>query len=127
MLFPKYDLKDLSVGSGSIIGKDNIEKFFNHASKHNDIEDKSLVELAPNYETAATYLVQMLEARFISLNPIMQQMFLKLYEVEDDEKRDFILETLLKEFKDVVIEVSEVFDRSEMLGSCVDIIGTLEK
>jgi hypothetical protein len=30
MLIPKYILKDLSVGSGSIIGKDNIEEFFNH-------------------------------------------------------------------------------------------------
>ena len=69
----------------------------------------------------------MLEARFVSLNPIMQQMFLKLYEVENDEKRDFILQTLLKEFKDVVIEARKVFDRFKMLGSCVDIIGTLEK
>jgi hypothetical protein len=30
MLFPKYILEDLSVGSGSIIGKDNIEEFVNH-------------------------------------------------------------------------------------------------
>ena len=96
MLFPKYVFKDLSIGSGSIIGRDNIEEFFNHVSKHEDIEDKSLVGLAPNYETAIAYLVQMLEARFVSLNPIMQQMFLKFHEVEDGEKRDFILETLLK-------------------------------
>jgi hypothetical protein len=27
MLFPKYVLEDLSVGSGSIIGKSNIEEF----------------------------------------------------------------------------------------------------
>ena len=84
MLFPKYVSKVLSIGSGSIIGRDNIEEFFNHVSKHKDIEDKSLVELAPNYETAAAYLVQMLEARFVSLNPIMKQMFLKLHEVEAD-------------------------------------------
>ena len=69
----------------------------------------------------------MLEARFVSLNPIMQQMFLKLHEVENDEKREFILETLLKEFKDVVIEARKVFDRFKMLGSCVDVIGKLEK
>ena len=60
-------------------------------------------------------------------NPVMQQMFLKLHEVENDEKRDFILATLLKEFRDVVIEARKVFDRFEMLGSCVDVIGTLEK
>jgi hypothetical protein len=77
MLIPKYDLKELLVGSGSIVGRDNIEEFINYVSKHKDIEDKSLVELvAPNYETAAAHLVQMLEARFVSLNPIMQQMFL---------------------------------------------------
>ena len=126
-MIPKYVLKDLSIGSGSIIGRDNIEEFFNHVSKHKDIEDRSLVELASDYETAVDYLVQMLEARFVRLNPIMKQMFLKLHEVEDDEKRDFILETLLKEFRDVVIEARKVFDRFEMLGSCVDVIGTLEK
>jgi hypothetical protein len=36
MLFPKYVLEDLSVGSGSIIGKSNIEEFFNHISMHKD-------------------------------------------------------------------------------------------
>ena len=53
----KYVLKDLSIGSGSIIGRDNIEEFFNHVSKHKDVEDKSLVELAPDYETDAVCLV----------------------------------------------------------------------
>ena len=125
-MIPKYDFRDLLVGSGSIIGNDNIEEFFNHVSKHEDLEDRSIAELAPNYETAAAQLVQMLEARFVSLNPFMQQMFLKLNEVESEE-RDFILETSLTEFKDVVIEARKVFDRFKMLGSCVDVIGTLEK
>jgi hypothetical protein len=40
MLFPKYVLEDLSVGSGSIIGKSNIEGFFNHISMHKDVEEK---------------------------------------------------------------------------------------
>jgi hypothetical protein len=71
MLIPKYVLKDLSVGSGSIIGKENIEEFFNHVSKHKDIEDRSLAELAPSYKIAAAYLVHMLEPRFVNLNPIM--------------------------------------------------------
>jgi hypothetical protein len=53
-LFPKYYLEDLSVGSGSIIGKSNIEEFFNHISMHKDVEDKSLAELAPSYEVATT-------------------------------------------------------------------------
>jgi hypothetical protein len=68
----------------------------------------------------------MLEARFVNLNPTIQQMFLKLHDIEDAEKRDFILETLHKEFRDV-IEARKVFDRFNMLGSCVDVIGTLEK
>jgi hypothetical protein len=85
MLFPKYVLEDLSVGSGSIIGKSNIEEFFNHISRHKDVEDKSLAELAPSYEVASAYLVHMLEARFASLNPFMQHMFLKLHDIEDSE------------------------------------------
>jgi hypothetical protein len=106
MLFPKYVLEDLSVGSGSIIGKDNIE-FFNHISMHKEVEEKSLVELAPIYEVASTYLVHMLEARFASLNPFMQYMFVKLHEIEDPEKKAFILETLRIEFRDVAIEASK--------------------
>jgi hypothetical protein len=124
MLIPKYVLKDLSVGIGSIIGKANIEEFFNHISKHKDVEDRSLAELAPSYEIAATYLVHILEARFVNLNPIMQQMFLKLHDIEDSEKRDFILETLHKEFRDVFIEARKVFEHFNMFGSCVDVIGT---
>jgi hypothetical protein len=123
MLFPKYALEDLSVGNDSIIGKSNIEEFFSHISMHKDIEDKSLAELAPSYEVAA-YLVHMLEARFVSLNPFMQQMFLKLHDIEDFEKKDFILETLRKEFRDVAIEARKVFKRFHMLGSRVEVVGT---
>ena len=54
MLLPKYTFEDLSVVSGSIIGKENIGEFFNHISKNSDIEEKSIAELAPNYEIAAT-------------------------------------------------------------------------
>jgi hypothetical protein len=55
---------------------------------------------------------------------MMQQMFLKLHDIEESEKRDFILETLRKEFRDVVIEARKVFDHFNMLGSCVDVTGT---
>jgi hypothetical protein len=71
MLFPKYVLEDLTIGSGSIIEKGNIEEFFNHVSMHKDVEDRSLAELAPSYEVAAAYLVHMLEARFVNLNPFI--------------------------------------------------------
>jgi hypothetical protein len=124
MLFPKYVLEDLSVGSGSIIGKGNIEEFFNHVSMHKDVEDRSFAELAPSYEVAAAYLVHMLEARFVNLNPFMQQMFLKLHDIEDSKKKDFILETLHREFRDVVIEARKVFARFNMLGSRVEVVGT---
>jgi hypothetical protein len=89
MLIPEYILKDLSVHSGSIIGKVNIEEFFSYVSKHKDVDDRSLAVLASNYETAAAYLVHMLEARFVNLNPIIQQMFLKLHDVEDAKKKRF--------------------------------------
>jgi hypothetical protein len=127
MLFPKYVLADLSVGSGSIIGKGNIEEFFNHISMHKDVEDRSLVELAPSYEVASAYLVHMLEARFVNFNPYMQQMFLKLYDIEDSEKKDFILETLHREFRDVAIEARKVFEHFNMLGSSVNVVGTTKE
>jgi hypothetical protein len=124
MLLPKYALEDLTVGSGSIIGKGNIEEFFNHVSMHKDVEDRSLAKLAPSYEVAAAYLFHMLEARFANLNPFMQQMFLKLHDIKDSENKDFILETLRREFRDVVIEARKVFEHFNMLGSCVEVVGT---
>jgi hypothetical protein len=38
----------------------------------------------------------------------MQQMFLKLHDIEDSEKKYFILETLRREFRDVAIEARKV-------------------
>jgi hypothetical protein len=127
MLFPKYVVEDLSVGSGSIIGKGNIEEFFNHISMHKDVEDKSLAELAPSYEVTAAYLVHMLEPRFVNLNPFMQHMLLKLHDIEDSEKKDFILETLHREFRDVAIEASKVFECSNMLGLPINVVGTTKE
>jgi hypothetical protein len=103
MLIPKYVQEDLSVGSGSIIEKSNIEKFFNHISMHKEVEEKSLVELSPSIEVASAYLIHMLETRFASLNPFMQYIFLKLHEIEDPEKKAFILKTLRIKFRDVAI------------------------
>jgi hypothetical protein len=94
---------------------------------HKDVEDKSLAELAPSYEVVAAYLVHMLQARFVSLNPFMQHMFLKLHDIEDSEKKDFILETLHRELKDVVIEAKKVFKHFNMLGSPVKVIGTTKE
>jgi hypothetical protein len=94
---------------------------------HKDGEDRSLAELPPSYDVAAAYLVHMLEARFVNLNPFMQQMFLKLHDIEDSKKKDFILENLRREFKDVVIEARKVFERFNMLGSRVDIVGTTKE
>jgi hypothetical protein len=94
---------------------------------HKDVEDKSLAELAPSYEVASAYLVHMLEARFASLNPFMQYMFLKLHDIEHSEKKDFILETLRREFRDVVIEARKDFKRFNMLVSPVKVVGTTKE
>jgi hypothetical protein len=94
---------------------------------HKDVEDKSLAELAPSYEVASAYLFHMLEARFASLNPFMQHMFLKLHDIEDSEKKDFILETLRREFRDVVIEPRKGFKRFNMLGLPINVVGTTKE
>jgi hypothetical protein len=94
---------------------------------HKDVEDKSLAELAPSYEVAAAYLVHMLEARFASRNPFIQHMFLKLHDIEDSEKKDFILETLHREFRDVAIEARKVFECFNMLGSPINVVGTTKE
>jgi hypothetical protein len=94
---------------------------------HKDVEEKSLAELAPSYEVASAYLVHMLEARFASLNPFMQHMFLKLHDIDDPEKKAFILETLRREFRDVAIEARKVFKRFNKLCSPIEVVGTTNK
>jgi hypothetical protein len=84
---------------------------------HKDVEEKSLAELSPSYEVASAYLIHMLEARFASLNPFMQYMFLKLHDIEDPE-------TLRIEFRDVAIEAREVFKKFNKLGLPVEVVGT---
>jgi hypothetical protein len=66
----------------------------------------------------------MLEARFASLNPFMQHMFLKLHDIEDPEKKAFILETLCREFRDGAMEARKVFKRFNKLGSPIEVVGT---
>jgi hypothetical protein len=83
-----------------------------------------LAELAPSYKVASAYLIYMLEARFASLNPFMQYMFLKLHDIEDSEKKAFILETLRIEFRDIAIEAREVFKKFNKLGSPIEVVGT---
>jgi hypothetical protein len=51
-------------------------------------------------------------------------MFLKLHDIEDSEKKDFILETLCREFRDVAIEARKVFKCFNKLGSHVVVVGT---
>jgi hypothetical protein len=94
---------------------------------HKDVEDRYLAKIAPSYEVVAAYLVHMLEARFVNLNPFMQQMFIKLHGIEDSEKKDFILETLHREFRDVVIEARKVFERFNMLASHVNVSCTTKE
>jgi hypothetical protein len=50
-------------------------------------------------------------------------MFLKLHDIEDSEKKDFILETLHREFRDVAIKPRKVFEHFNMLGSRVEVVG----
>jgi hypothetical protein len=51
-------------------------------------------------------------------------MFLKLHEIEDPEKKAFILETLRREFKNVVIEARKVLKHFNKLGSPIKVIRT---
>jgi hypothetical protein len=54
-------------------------------------------------------------------------MFLKLHDIEDPEKKAFILETLRIEFRDVVIEARKVLKIFNKLGSPVEVVGTTNK
>ena len=93
-LKPEYTMINIQVGSGSVIGESNIEQFLNFVRISNYPKKKPIAEIAPNYEAAITSLVQMLEARFVNMHPIMQHMFLALNDMIDDEKKNFVLKAL---------------------------------
>ena len=116
MSIPKFSTKYLDVGKGFIIGRNNIEEFFNHVNRLRDFDEKTVVELAHNYETGVASLVGMIEARFVNLNPILQQMFLKLNNMERGKEKNFVLKTLLLEFNDIAIEARKVFAHYKLLG-----------
>jgi hypothetical protein len=79
MLISKYILEDLSVGSGSIIGKHNIEEFFNHISMHEEVEEKSWVELAPSIEVASIYLTSTVALANARVSSLMYMKILNIY------------------------------------------------
>jgi hypothetical protein len=54
----------------------------------------------------------------------MQYMFLKLHDIEDPEKKAFILETLCIEFRDVAIEARKVLKHFNKFGSPIKVVGT---
>jgi hypothetical protein len=51
-------------------------------------------------------------------------MFLKLHDIEDPEKKTFILETLRREFRDVGIEARKVLKHFNKLGSHIKFVST---
>jgi hypothetical protein len=91
---------------------------------HKDVEEKSLAKLAPSYEVTSAYLIHILEARFASLNPFMQHMFLKLHDIDDPKNKAFILETLRIEFRDVAIEARKVLKHFNKLSSHIRVVST---
>jgi len=127
-MFPlNFTTKDIPVGRGSIVGRNNIEELFNHVSTIENFEDRHLVDLAPTYEIAAAHLVRLLETKFVNLNPIIQHMFFTLSDMEEGEKKDFVLETLLREFGGIAREARKVFIKYKMLGSYTNFVSILEK
>ena len=92
----------------------NSSLFFSKLYTH---DKRSIVELNNSCDSAISCLVAGLENRFVNLNPILQQMFFKLDSMERGEEKDFVLNTLLHEFDDIVKEARKIFARYGSLGS----------
>ena len=125
-LLPEFSMKDIKVGSGSIIAKSNIEEFLNHINSLYDLNEKSLVELTHDYEGAIASLVERLEARFINLHPTIRQLFFKLESMDKGGDRDFLLKILIMEFDDIAREARKIFAHYNMLGCSLNIKHTLK-
>ena len=68
----------------------------------------------------------MIEARFVNLNTILQQMILKPDSMERGEEKNFVLKTLLMEFNDVAIEARKKFAHHKLLGYSLSISHTFK-
>ena len=91
MFSPKFSMKGVKVGSGDVVGKDNIEEFLTFVSKLYTHDKRSIVELTNSYDSAISCLVARLEKRFVNLNSIVHQMFLKLDSMEKREGKRFCI------------------------------------
>ena len=89
------------------------------------IVKKSIVESTNSYDSAISCLVARLEDRYLNLNPILQQMFLKLDSMERVDKKDFALNTLPHGFDDIIVEARKIFARYGCLGMYPDVHRTL--
>ena len=66
-MFPlEFGMKKVNVGSGGVIGNDNIEEFPTFASKLFAHEKRSIVELTHNYDSAISCLVNRLDHRLLT-------------------------------------------------------------
>ena len=83
----KFRMKDVKVGSGDVVGKDNIKEFLTFVSKLYSHDKRSIVELTDSYDSVISCLVARLEKRFVNLNPILQQMFLCLIAWREERKK----------------------------------------
>ena len=45
MSIPNFSMKDLKVGRGLIVGRNNIEEFFNHVNGLHDFNDTATTEI----------------------------------------------------------------------------------
>ena len=127
MLPPEMALKNVRVGDGDLIGRDNLENFFGHISGLRDFPDKSIVELTSSYDSGMIMLVQELEAKFVNLNPIIQQMFFQLDNMERRDDRDFVLKTLTREFEDIAKEARKIFAHYDIYPGSSNICHILKK
>ena len=56
MFPPKFGMKDVKLGSGDVVGKDNIEEFLTFVSKLYTHDKRSIVELTDSYDSVISCL-----------------------------------------------------------------------
>ena len=64
---PDFGMKKIKVGSGDVIGRDNIEEFLTFVSKLFADDKRSIVDLTHSYDSAISCLVNRLEHSLLIL------------------------------------------------------------
>jgi hypothetical protein len=103
------DAKTFVLGQGNVMGKENLQEFFECVGKLN-LDDTPILKRTKNYAEAISALVLKFETRFIRTHPTLQRLFFELPVLKEYKAKSLATRILMNEFDYIIREAREIFD-----------------